>query len=209
MPPDTTKQEFQVMLRNLLAERFHLVVHHDIRYFPGYNLVVSKDGPKLKTAAISGIAADEVARTPLTGLPKNKDGAATLPPGPLAIFSLNKEPKRVVYQEQPIARLAADLGGLISSPAPMSMTDLVAGKAVVTGRRPRVSDKTGLTGVYDFTLEFSSASLSDDGINDSGSPQLGIFKAIEKQLGLKLEKTSDVPADLIVVDHVDKIPTEN
>ncbi|HEY6346808.1 MAG TPA: TIGR03435 family protein [Bryobacteraceae bacterium] len=33
MPPETTKEEFQEMLRNLLVERFHLVFHHEMRTF--------------------------------------------------------------------------------------------------------------------------------------------------------------------------------
>jgi len=36
-----------------------------------------------------------------------------------------------------------------------------------------------------------------------------IFPALEKQLGLRLEKVRDVPVDVIVVDRLDKIPTEN
>ena len=51
MPPDTTKEQFQKMLQNLLVERFHLVVHHETRNFPGYELVVDKGGPKLKEGA--------------------------------------------------------------------------------------------------------------------------------------------------------------
>jgi uncharacterized protein (TIGR03435 family) len=50
MPRDTTKAQFQEMLRNLLVERFHLVVHHETRTFPGYELVVDKGGLKLKEA---------------------------------------------------------------------------------------------------------------------------------------------------------------
>jgi uncharacterized protein (TIGR03435 family) len=36
------------MLQNLLAERFHLVVHQGTRTFPGYDLVIKKGGSKLK-----------------------------------------------------------------------------------------------------------------------------------------------------------------
>jgi uncharacterized protein (TIGR03435 family) len=36
-----------------------------------------------------------------------------------------------------------------------------------------------------------------------------IFTALEKQLGLKLEKAQDVPVDMIVVEQVEKTPTEN
>ncbi len=48
MPPDTTKAQFQLMLQNLLAERFHLALHHETRNFPGYDLVVAPGGLKLK-----------------------------------------------------------------------------------------------------------------------------------------------------------------
>ena len=34
-----------------------------------------------------------------------------------------------------------------------------------------------------------------------------VFVAIQKQLGLRLDKTADVPLDMIVVDSVDKVPT--
>ena len=42
---------------------------------------------------------------------------------------------------------------------------------------------------------------------DGGLPN--IFTAIQKQLGLRLNKTADVPMDVIVVESVDKVPTEN
>jgi hypothetical protein len=48
MPPGTTQEQFRIMLQNLLAERFNLVLHHDTRNFTGYDLVIAKDGPKFK-----------------------------------------------------------------------------------------------------------------------------------------------------------------
>jgi uncharacterized protein (TIGR03435 family) len=45
MSPDTTKEQFQLMLQNLLAERFHLVVHHETRMFSGYVLSVARGSP--------------------------------------------------------------------------------------------------------------------------------------------------------------------
>lgn len=34
MPPGTTKAQYQLMMQNLLAERFHLAMHRDTRSFP-------------------------------------------------------------------------------------------------------------------------------------------------------------------------------
>jgi uncharacterized protein (TIGR03435 family) len=56
-----------------------------------------------------------------------------------------------------------------------------------------VVDKTGLAGVFDFTL--------------SWTPE-AIFTAIEEQLGLKLEPQK-APIEILIVDHAEKIPTEN
>ncbi len=48
MPPDTTKQQFCLMLQNLLSQRFKMAIHRETKGFPGYALVVAKNGPKLK-----------------------------------------------------------------------------------------------------------------------------------------------------------------
>jgi uncharacterized protein (TIGR03435 family) len=45
-----TKAEFRLMLQSLLADRFQLKVHHEIREMPVYALVAGKNGPKLKDA---------------------------------------------------------------------------------------------------------------------------------------------------------------
>ena len=64
-----------------------------------------------------------------------------------------------------------------------------------------VVDKTGITGNFDFDLSYAPA-------NDPGSPLPSLFTALQEQLGLKLE-TQKVPVEMLVIDHADKIPTEN
>jgi len=46
-----TRDEITVMMRSLLAERFHLQAHTETREYAGLVLVVAKNGPKLKPAA--------------------------------------------------------------------------------------------------------------------------------------------------------------
>jgi uncharacterized protein (TIGR03435 family) len=84
-----------------------------------------------------------------------------------------------------------------------------------TGRP--VVDKTGLTGKYDFKLDYSiedlggqrwvalAARVGADAPNDSGP---SLFAAVQRQLGLKLEDRK-APYDVIVIDHVEKVPTGN
>ena len=51
VPPGTTRDQANLMLQNLLADRFQLKVHRSTRELPIYALVVAKTGPKLKVAA--------------------------------------------------------------------------------------------------------------------------------------------------------------
>ncbi len=64
-----------------------------------------------------------------------------------------------------------------------------------------VIDKTGLTGTYDFKLSYRP-------VSDSSSDLPDFFTALQEQLGLKLESRK-VPVEFLVIDHIDKIPTEN
>lgn len=65
-----------------------------------------------------------------------------------------------------------------------------------------VSNKTGLTGVYDFTLQYSNNDLPAP---DSTAPS--IYTALEEQLGLKLESAKG-PVQVLVIDRVER-PSEN
>jgi len=46
-----TRAEFRQMLQTLLADRFHLKFHREIRAMPVYALVLGKSGPKFKESA--------------------------------------------------------------------------------------------------------------------------------------------------------------
>ena len=79
----------------------------------------------------------------------------------------------VTFQKWPIKGLASTLSGVLGTP---------------------VRDETGLTGTYDFTLEWSQDSSADSGPS--------IFTAVQEQLGLKLEAGKG-PVDVMVIDHVE------
>jgi uncharacterized protein (TIGR03435 family) len=68
--------------------------------------------------------------------------------------------------------------------------------------RPIV-DKTGLTGKYDFTLDYVPAARA--ATDETGGPS--VFTALEEQLGLKLEPAKE-PMDVLVIDQIER-PVEN
>lgn len=67
-------------------------------------------------------------------------------------------------------------------------------------------DKTGLTGEYDFKVQFVDEGPAKPGAevapaSDPTGPSLAV--ALQEQLGLKLE-TQKSPVQMIVVDHAEK-----
>ncbi len=237
VPKGTTKEQFQVMLQNLLAERFKLTLHHETKELPLYALVVAKSGPKLKESApppaTDGAAPKDAAAEagappppgPGTGPPRGsppggglpfrpemgKDGFPKLPPGAGrggVMMMMMPGRARMIGNGQPISKLADALSRQLGRP---------------------VADKTGLTGTYDFTLDFDpEGSMGGRGMmmrlpdgpppgggggggpsaNPSETEAAGLFTALQEQLGLKLEQKKG-PLDMLVVDHSEKAPVEN
>ncbi len=209
MPANTTRAQFQSMMRNLLEERFRLAVHREKRNFPGYELVISEDGPRLKESV-----PDPNVEVPDASLvPKRSaDGSLILPPGPQMFTTLGQGVIVVQAQEKAIGDLVKPLGRLIAQSLGEDPNDFSSPK-------PRVVDKTGLTGTYDFTLRFAcdrcdfaatnGAAAAPSNPTDSRGELPNIFGAIRKQLGLRLVKVKDVPLEMLLVDRVDKTPTAN
>jgi len=74
--------------------------------------------------------------------------------------------------------------------------------AGVLGRpagRP-VVDQTGIAGTFDFSLTYTTDDPADTGPS--------IFTALQEQLGLKLEPQKS-QIEFLVVDHAERVPTEN
>ena len=81
----------------------------------------------------------------------------------------------------------------------------------------QVFDKTGLTGKYDFSLQWTPEMKAADSDADGGSGGSGsggaegsgpsLFTAVQEQLGLKLELAKE-PVQCLIVDHAER-PAEN
>jgi uncharacterized protein (TIGR03435 family) len=209
MAPGTTKAQYQAMMQRLLRERFHLQIHREKRNFPGYELVIAEGGPKLKESAPdpNGVALG------VGNFPKrDAAGMFVLPPGPQMYTSLGWEVITVQARQKPIGDLVKVMGRMINQSLGENPNDWASPKS-------RVTDRTGLTGTYDFTLrfacelcQFAAANGAMPAIPPGGgsvTSEPSIFVALQKQLGLKLNKIKDIPLDMIVVDRVEKVPTPN
>jgi uncharacterized protein (TIGR03435 family) len=185
VPPGTTKEQFHVMLQNLLKDRFHMSLHHALKEMPAYDLVVAVNGPKLKES-------EQVGGQPVVGaLSRDDNGRFVLPVGSHGMAGKMEN------------------GVLLASIRTSSMLDFADDLSQLM--QVPVFDTTGLTGIYDFTLDFSMDDLPrvypNRGSSDpSGGPSL--FTALQNQLGLKLVSKKE-PIDVLVIDSTDRAPTEN
>ena len=85
---------------------------------------------------------------------------------------------------------------------------------IVIGRP--VADHTGLSGNFDIHLEFDPQGVNlgngptglSSEVDKSDSTQPSIFSALQQQLGLKLQSHKE-PTEVLVVDHLERLPAAN
>jgi uncharacterized protein (TIGR03435 family) len=212
VPAGSTKEQVNVMLQNLLADRWGVALHHDSKVFQVDEMVVAKGGSKLKETDIDPNTPQSpppAGPPPAPGPPKlDKNGFPQLgAPGLIMMMTMGPSGPnaRMVAKAQTTSQLASNIGNQLNRP---------------------VVDKTGLTGKYDFTLEYAPEPGSfpaPPGMMGRGpgpppgDPQtpvaiepssVNLVGALQQQLGLKLQ-SSKAPLDVIVIDRANKVPTEN
>jgi len=184
-----TGQQMWVMVHSLLEDRFQLKTHRETRELPAYNLIVGKNGGKIK------LSDDQT-------VPDIGTLTAPNPQGATPFF----DPKK------PLPRGIASFGGgpskgmtLAGNAVPLSkLTSLL--RSFV--ERP-IIDKTDLKGLFDFKLQFAPECgvISPCGPTDLTPSGRSLFAEIEEELGLKLESVKG-PVEVVVIDSVQR-PTEN
>jgi uncharacterized protein (TIGR03435 family) len=187
VPAGATRDQFRTMLQNLLAERFHLKLHHETRELPGWELVVAKSGLKIKESQV-GPVSDDTGRGSI-----GKDGFPILPegkPGTAGVYTIvdGFPVGHITAQQQPISVLASNNFG--------------------SQHTPPIADHTGLTGIYDFRLAFSVDSSSTAASDAKAPPLPDLFTAVWEQLGLQFIPKK-LPFDVLVIDSFDARPVEN
>ena len=214
VPPGTTKEQFNVMYQNLLIERFKMEVHKDKKDLPIFTLGVGKNGPKLKATELDASA---FATPSPDGGGRGGPGNASvgLPPPPPPGMGRGRPGMIVMFQEGHMRMTAVgqDIAGIAN------FISMQLGRPVI--------DSTGLTGRYDFQMDFSpepgmgpgrgmmmAPPPPGGGGGDGGGPAAAasdpapnLITAVQ-QLGLKLDSGKG-PVDLIVIDKAEKTPTAN
>ena len=145
------------LMQALLADRFQLKVHTEVKELPVYLLTVTKGGSRLKESPPD-------AQYRLSVRSKGKSAVMTVTKGDMAQLS----------------------------------AEFSKGNGV---DRP-VIDKTGLTGTYDYKLEWGN-----DAAAHADPEVMSIFTAMHEQLGLKLEP-GKAQVQVLVVDRAEK-PSAN
>jgi uncharacterized protein (TIGR03435 family) len=182
IPPGATKDDFKLMLADLLRERFRLKFHMCSKILPVYALRVGKDGPKFK--------------------PTRRTADATVPSG--GSITVDADGCSILPPDRQGAVGRAITGGMCWTAQEVTMANLASMLAQPAGRR--VVDETGLTGRYDYRIRLQWMSRMPDANAVDTLP--GVFTAVEEQLGLKLESSTSSYPELII-DSIEREPTEN
>jgi uncharacterized protein (TIGR03435 family) len=200
LPAGGTREQVPDMMQSLLEDRFGLKLHRGTKDFPVYGLVVAGGGLKMKELPADPEGDAEAAKAPV-------EVAATGGPQGVSMnfgrgSSLNFGNNKFEARKLTMAALADSLGRYLDRP---------------------VIDMTGLTGKYDFTLELTPedyrALLIRSAIGAGvtlppealrlldGASDESLHSAL-RGLGLKLDARK-APMDVVVIDQVNKVPTEN
>lgn len=228
MPAGSTKDDAPKMLQSLLEDRFKLALHHASTEQPVLALVAGKGGLKLKPSAGKPIAIDENA--PLPPGEMKMDG----PDGPVrvrvdiatgsSVIDMGLKGKmsyavNPATQSMHIVFEMTTMTGLADM-----MTQLMTQLAGGAGGGRQIVDQTGIDGNYDASIDLSLAEImalirsvgadipglpANGGAGVASDPGGGVSVAEAVQsMGLKLESRK-ATVDQLIVDHIEKTPTEN
>jgi uncharacterized protein (TIGR03435 family) len=191
IPAGSTKEDVRLMWQSFLEDRFKMKVHRETKEMPVYELVVGKGGFKEKEWVDR--KPDDPAEVPNErGTPpkRDKDGFPIIPAGQTMGFNTGGT-----------AYFVAPAGTM------KQLTQMLEARLSNGGGTPRpVVDATGLTGKYDIKLTWSpQADNPPAGKEAEGQSML---EALESQLGLKIRQ-GKANLEMLVVDHIEKVPTDN
>lgn len=166
------------MMQALLEDRFKLKVHRETRNVRIYALTVNKGGAKLKPFDGSCTQRDYT-----KAQAQADDGQKALCAG----SSLTRG-----------GQTTMDLHGISMAAFADTLGSGLERRGIIDGP---IIDRTGLTGRFDFHLEFSS-SANPAAVSSADGPDT-VFNVLQDRLGLKLEPSTG-PREFIVIDHIER-----
>lgn len=192
-----TKDQMRLMIQSLLADRFQLEIHFESREMPVYALALAKPG-KLGPK----LQRHEQGRS-------CEASATDIFPGRCNILAMLLRPG----------------GARMTGARDIPMTYLAQGLPTMDSLGRPVIDRTGLSGRFDFTMEWTPETTGPaptvigrggsatpvppppDAVTPPDGDTPSFFQALREQLGLKLESSRDRVRTL-VIDHIGS-PSEN
>lgn len=189
-----TKDQARLMMQSLLADRFKLAVHFETHVTPVLVMVLDKPGklgPRFRPHA-EGPPCDTNLKIP------SDRSSPSVPPGGFL----------------PVCRAVVMIPGpnhtLLLGARDVDMEHIASYLPTLESEGRPVVDRTGLTGTFDFSINWappspsSALSATDAPLSDTGPT---FEQSLREQLGLKLEP-GRAPVRTLVIDHVEQ-PSPN
>jgi uncharacterized protein (TIGR03435 family) len=191
--PSTTQK--RMMLQALLAERFKLTFHRETRQLGVFGLALSnpgRPGPQLRPPS------DEAVCTPRPEGGASAEPTARIPLEAVAQLLRDAPCGRVLGGVLPSDRSQAWAGGRRVT---LAMFAAALGELTPLDR-PIVVDRTGLEGLYDFTMLWNPQ-IQELSTNAADQTGLTFLQALREHLGLRLQRETG-SVEVIVVDRVER-----
>jgi len=199
VPAGTSMERVTEMLQSLLTDRFQMKMHRETRDFPVYGLTVAKGGPKMKESAPYEEGDGEAKNAVNVAVTGSRAGT-TVNMGRGSYFAFSND--QIEGKKLTMVQMADVLARFVDRP---------------------IVDMTNLKGAYDFTIKLTPEDFRAMMIRSAitagvqlpaeamrlleGASGDSLFTAMQA-LGLKLEPRK-APLETLVIDHIEKTPTEN
>jgi uncharacterized protein (TIGR03435 family) len=199
-PAGSKGDQIPEMLQALLVDRFGMKFHREMRDFPVYALVVGKGGLKMKESPADPPADPAGERKSFDMTTSTSQNGTTINYGNGMYMSFGNN--TFEGRKLPASAMADTLARFVDRP---------------------IVDMTELKGNYDFTLQFAPEDFRAMMIRSAVAAGVSLppealklidlsngdslFTALET-LGLKLEQRK-APIEVLVIDHIEKSPTDN
>src|SRR5689334_13683519 len=235
MPEGSKREDAPKMLQALLEERCKLTTHHASAEHPVLALVAGKGGPKLKESAEKPVAIDENAPLKPGELKmEGSNGPVRVKVDPAtgsSVIDMGLQGKMSFRLDPAKGMMHLDFSGTTMTGFADMVTQLFAQLGGTGGRQ--VVDMTGIQGNYDATVDLglaeiiamaraAGADIPTGAPGGGGGPRGGNAPVVAsdpggggtsladavQSMGLKLESRK-ATVDQLIVDHIEKTPTEN